>query len=74
MLYRQGHCSLFTDKKLYENELISLVKGYLFINHFNSFYKIDENEREIPVSSNDLIFPHISVNIGYFKSSNIFYL
>ena len=46
------------------DELISLVKGYLFINHFNSFYKIDENDREIPVPSNDLIFPHISVNIG----------
>ena len=46
------------------DELISLVKGYLFINFYNSFYKIDENDREIPVSKEDLIFPHITVNIG----------
>ena len=46
------------------DELISLVKGYLFINNYNSFYKIDENDREIPVPPEDLIYPHISVNIG----------
>ena len=45
------------------DELKSLVNGYIFMNEYKLIYKI-ENYKKIFVPSNDLIYPHITVNIG----------
>lgn len=46
------------------DELLSLVNGYLFLNELSPFYEI-QNERDIvQVSSSDLEYPHLAVNIG----------
>ena len=46
------------------DELISLVNGYLFLNQFNPFYKVENSKDIVRVPSTDLTFPHIAVNIG----------
>lgn len=46
------------------DELISLVRGYLFFNSFNSLYKIEGINQIDFVSQSDLVFPHLAVNIG----------
>ena len=45
------------------DELLSLVYGYKFLNKYNSFYEIDNNISK-PISPSEFAFPHITVNIG----------
>jgi len=45
------------------DELKSLILGYVFMNKYNSFYELDNGiMKKIPPS--DLLFPHVSANIG----------
>ena len=45
------------------DELISLVKGYTFMNKYQSFYEIWQNKIHF-VKENELAYPHIAVNVG----------
>ena len=46
------------------DELISLVEGYIFIKNYSFIYKIEDFDKKIIVPNSDLKYPHISVNIG----------
>ena len=47
------------------DELLSLVKGYLMMNEYNTFYHlIGPNGKFETVPHEDLEFPHIAVNVG----------
>ena len=49
---------------LKNDELISLVEGYIFIKNYSFIYKIEDFDKKIFVPNSDLKYPHISVNIG----------
>ena len=46
------------------DELLSLVYGYIFMNTFSPFYRINSDNMIQPVDSFSLVYPHVAVNIG----------
>jgi len=45
------------------DELISLVKGYTFMNKYETFYELKQGKIHF-VKENHLVYPHIAVNVG----------
>ena len=45
------------------DELISLVKGYIYMNKFNTFYERKDGNIRV-VGEDEFVYPHIAVNVG----------
>ena len=54
----------FNIELIKHDELSSLIYGYEFMNQFNSFYEIDNNNISKFISPSEFKFPHITANIG----------
>ncbi len=55
----------FKIKMEKHDELVSLVKGYLMMSDYKSFYEITGSDGKYSIiASEDIEFPHVAVNVG----------
>lgn len=52
--------SIIIEKR---DELVSLVKGYTFMNNYETFYELKQGKIHF-VKEKKLVYPHIAVNVG----------